>query len=442
MRFPSIIIFQFMRGAHHDSSHKEAHDFSRGGNCGVFIFFSLLILLVRIMQRAIILQTIPTSSKSAKLRRFSSDALMAYNQLLSARIGCSKFMEFHHKTLSSCKKNTSFNIQVVCSLIRDAWRKNSTSVNTVCVKFNVPRNCKTFSTKSNFFVELGVVPRQRIAVPIKKNRNFQRYSSLISDGWICKTYGLLPDGQIVAYLSKEKEAMPRNNVLGIDINAKHFAISILSPTGKVIYQTYFGKHIWIRRKKLMARRATLRSFGAKKKLAKLKTAEHDFVRTNLGQIVREVIKLAKRFDAEVSIENLSKFKPKGKRFNRTVMRIPFAEFKSILVQRCFDNNIPLNIVDSWHTSKWCSHCGAVGNGHATNYSLFKCKICGQIVNSDRKASLAIALKSLLERKHNPNQNCFQFSNGQVPVNGLLYSYENVDVVAVHNTSTFMESQRP
>ncbi len=386
------------------------------------------------MQRAIVLQASPTASKLAKLEKFSSDALIAYNQLLSSREGCSKFMEFHHKALSSCKKNTSFNIQVVCSLIRDAWRKKAQSVKTVCVKFNVPRNCKTFFTKSSFFVELGIVPRHRVAVPIKRNRNFQRYSALVSDGWACKTYGLLPDGQIVAYLSKDKEIPQRKNVLGIDINAKHFAVSVLSPSGIVLYQTYFGKHIWTRRKKLMARRAILQSFGAKRKLVNLKTTERNFVKTNLGQIVREIIKLARRFDAEISIENLSKFKPKGKRFNKTVMRIPFAMFKSTLEQRCFDNNIPLNVIDSWHTSKWCSHCGAVGKGHADNYSLFKCKECGQIANSDRKASLAIALKSLLERKHNPNQTCFQISNRRVPVSGLLRSHENVGV-AVHNTST-------
>ncbi len=401
------------------------------------------MLLVRVMQRAIVLQTIATSSKSAKLRKFSSEALVAYNTLLSSRDGCNRFMEFHHKTLSSCKKNTAFNIQVVCSLIRDAWKKKASKVNSVCVKFNVPRNCKTFSTKSNFFIELGGYPRKRIAIPIQKNRNFQRYLSLVSGGWDCKTYGLLPDGQIVAYLSKEKEIANKTNALGIDINAKHFALSVLSPDGKVLYQTYLGRHIWTRRKKIMERRTRLQSFNAGKKLKCLKTSERDFVGTNLGQVVKEIIKIAKRFHADISIEKLSKFKPKGRRFNKTVMRIPFAEFKSILEQRCFDNNIPLNVVDSWHTSKWCSHCGAVGKGHSSaNYSLFKCGKCGQIVNSDRKASLAIATKSLLERMHNPNQvSCVQISNRRVPVNGLVRSDEKGCNVAVHTINPSMENQR-
>ncbi|MGC8699222.1 MAG: zinc ribbon domain-containing protein, partial [Candidatus Acidifodinimicrobium sp.] len=80
----------------------------------------------------------------------------------------------------------------------------------------------------------------------------------------------------------------------------------------------------------------------------------------------------------------------------------------------------LNIVDAWHTSKFCSHCGAVGNGHDTrNYALFRCKKCGTEVNSDRQASLNIAIKSLLERRDTTNHNTLQISNRRVPVNGLV-----------------------
>jgi hypothetical protein len=47
--------------------------------------------------------------------------------------------------------------------------------------------------------------------------------------------------------------------------------------------------------------------------------EKDFVYTNLGQMVREIILLAIRFNADVSIEQqLSKFNPKGRRYNKKV----------------------------------------------------------------------------------------------------------------------------
>ncbi|MBI1972286.1 MAG: IS200/IS605 family element transposase accessory protein TnpB [Candidatus Aenigmarchaeota archaeon] len=369
------------------------------------------------MKRAILLQTVATDTKNHLLEDFMVKAINEYNHLLSERAGCNTFMQFHHKTPSASKVGTSFNIQIICSLIRDAWKKKADKVAGLTVKFNVPRNCKTFETKSNFFVSLGTYPKHRVAVPIKQNRNYVRFQSLIRNGWTCKTFGLTKDLQIVTYLSKEAEMHTRKNVLGIDINAKHFAITVISPDEKVLYQTYLGKHIWIKRKKIMQRRALLQSLNAEKKIDRIKAYERNFVKTNVGQITREIIKLATKYDADIAIEKLNRFKSKGRNFNRNVMRIPFFAFRRILEQRCFDNNIHLDIVDSWHTSKWCSHCGAVGNGHSSNYALFRCK-CGQIVNSDRKASLAVAVKSLLEREGMEKGNS-QISRWRGSVNNLI-----------------------
>ena len=63
--------------------------------------------------------------------------------------------------------------------------------------------------------------------------------------------------------------------------------------------------------------------------------------------------------------------------------------------------------------------------------------CGQIVNSDRKASVAVAVKSLLERNNFPNQEKFLISNRQVPVNGLIRRPDAVvePIVAVRHVSS-------
>jgi IS605 OrfB family transposase len=391
------------------------------------------------VKRAILLQTLATKSKNKALNDFLNESLDITNGLLLAKSRISRFNEFHRLVYSVVKQNTSFNSQIICDIERQIWRKKTDKVNGLTVKFNIPRNCKTFETKANFFVELGLYPRNRIAIPIKQNRNYQRFQDLIKSGWVCKTFGLTTDLQIVAYLSKEKEIPQRKNIMGIDANAKYFALSIISPDGKVLYQTYLGKQIWIKRRKIIERRALLQSLNAKKKLERIKNYERNFVKTNLGQIVKEIIKLAIKYNANIAIEKLQKFKPKGRRFNRTVMRIPFYKFKQILEQRCFDYNIKLNIVDSWHTSKWCSHCGALANGHSSNYSLFKCK-CGQVVNSDRKASLAIAVKSLLERGDSLNQKILRLSSKRVPVNELLRP-NAVGSFAVRHNYQLMESPR-
>ncbi len=381
------------------------------------------------MERAILLQTEATESKNRVLAQFLKKVVEETNRILPLRAQHTKFTSFWHSTGPDIKAKTGFNIQVVCDLVRAAWskQKNCTSVNGVTVKFSVPRNCKTFKTKGFNFVELGLYPGKRIAIPIRTNRNWQRSSCLTGSGWTCKTFGLTPSLELVAYLSKpDVEPSNRTNVLGVDVNSKCFAISVLSRDGKILKQTYLGRDIWERRKKIFERKSLLQSFAntrsrsAKKKLERTKNREHDFVRDRIGEVVKDITQLALEYDAEISIEYLKRFSSKGKNFNRKVMRIPFYTFRKNLESRCFDKGIKLNMVDSWHTSKWCPRCGAVGEGHsASNYSLFKCKQCGFVANSDRKASLAIAAKSLLERRLLPTRETFSLSSRRVPVNGLL-----------------------
>ncbi|MHB1907809.1 MAG: zinc ribbon domain-containing protein [Nitrososphaerales archaeon] len=207
----------------------------------------------------------------------------------------------------------------------------------------------------------------------------------------------------------------RGNILSL-VSSSHDKDKIAQKT------LFLGQNIWHKKVHFAERRAMLQSFRALKKLKRMRHNQRNFVYTNLGQMVREIILLASRFNADVSIEKLSKFKPKGRTYNKKVLTIPSYIFRRILEARCFDNGIKLTRVDPYHTSKWCSRCGAVAkNGHdGKNYALFRCKECGQVVNSDRKASLAVAVKTLLERiSPNAHSDKIQISNRRVPVNGLF-----------------------
>ncbi len=160
--------------------------------------------------------------------------------------------------------------------------------------------------------------------------------------------------------------------------------------------------------------------NALNKLRRMKRRQWDYVRTNIGQTVSEIIFLARRYEADISIEKSSRFRPNGRKFNKRVLAIPLHPFRRISEARCFDNSIALNRADAYHTSKWCSCCGAAGKGHdGSNHVLFRRRECGQVVNSDRNANLALAVKTLLERNGVPNQNTFQISGRRVPVNGLF-----------------------
>jgi IS605 OrfB family transposase len=359
------------------------------------------------MQRSILLQTDATTKKNAELIDAIRLGTSTFNHLRDERDFCSKFMDFHRKVYLSTKKITRFNSQIVCDIERNVWRSKG-KTKGITIKFNVPRNAKSFDL-SMPFVRFSLYSKNPIAIPIVKNHNFQRYTDLLKNGWKCKTYGLTPRLEIVAYLSEDESPLvPKKNILGIDFNAKRIAVTVLSNKGKVLYQNYFGLNIWVKRKKIMRRRSLMQSSNNLSALRRLKNREYNFVETNIGQMVKEITDLALRYDTDISIENLKRFKSKGRRFNKTVMRMPFLKFKEILTSRCFDKGITLTIVDSWHTSKFCNHCGAVGKGHSsTNYALFRCKECGVVVNSDRNASKNIALKCLLVRnEHIFNKSAF------------------------------------
>ena len=60
------------------------------------------------------------------------------------------------------------------------------------------------------------------------------------------------------------------------------------------------------------RRALLQSINTLKKLRRMKHRQRDYVRTNIGQTVSEIIFLARRYEADISIEKPSRFRPNGR----------------------------------------------------------------------------------------------------------------------------------
>ncbi len=226
----------------------------------------------------------------------------------------------------------------------------------------------------------------------------------------------------------------RRYVVGIDVGSSSLAaVTVFDPQiSKVVKQLYFGRDVAQRQRRYEERRSKLRSYAdkgskkAKKYLERLKHKQGNCVKTRSGQVAKEIVNLALKYNASVTIEKLSirgRKRKFNKKANRKINRIPHAQFREFLKSNCIKNSIPLHEIDAYHTSKWCPHCGAVNKGHSpSNYALYICKKCGLTVNSDRKASLAVAVKSLLERT--PSQgltkpSSVQISKRRVSVNGLV-----------------------
>ena len=92
-----------------------------------------------------LLQTVAADRKSRVLKEFMQVALAEFNLLFSHVKGAVPY-GVSSQGIGGSEGRTGFNVQVRCSLIRDAYRKNAKCVEALTVKFNIPRNAKTFRT--------------------------------------------------------------------------------------------------------------------------------------------------------------------------------------------------------------------------------------------------------------------------------------------------------
>ena len=286
-------------------------------------------------------------------------------------------------------------------------------------------------------------PHKSFVIPIKVDGGYSRFKEFLEDGWEIKSVSLLNgngsgngsgNGKIAVSIEKDypEPANDRRYIIGADVGSSTLATVTVfdSRNGKVVRQLYFGRNVAIRQRKYEDRRSKLQSHAdkgsekAKKYLRRLKRKQRNFVKTRSGQIAKEIVNLAIKYNASVAVEKL-KFRATrgkiGKNGRKKINKIPYAQLREFLKSNCLKYGIPFQEVDTYHTSKWCPKCGALNQGHSSNYALYKCNKCGFVANSDRKASLAIAIKSLLERTSQGLTNsCFiQISKRRVPINGLF-----------------------
>jgi IS605 OrfB family transposase len=400
-----------------------------------------------------------TSKKSKTLDGVISEYLRVLNAT-AKHLPAKSSNELHHKTYSGIRKTSFLPSDIVQEARKDVWKSRKKLRNgfrNCSIRLNKRWFKFTASKRNNPVFSITYSPKKKLLIPVAVDRQFQRFKSFLGDGWLFDNISLLKDGRISVVLEKEfpKPEINQRYVVGVDIGSSTLAaVSIFDiKTSKVVKQLYFGRDVSEWQRKYLERKAKLQSLAdngsgrAKKSLRKLKHKQFNFVKTRSGQVAQEIVNLAKKYDAYISIEKLKNIRGKRGRFrkdaNRKISRIPYNKFKEFLCSNAEMFGVPLKEVDAYHTSKWCSACGAVNDGHYSgNYALYKCKVCGNIVNSDRKASLAIAAKSLLERENHELTipDFAQISNRRVPVNGLMRpDAVGLPNVAVQHPNQLMES---
>ena len=343
---------------------------------------------------------------------------------------------------------------------KEVWAKRKT-VKCGFTRCSIPLNTKWFklllTERGTPCFRVTYTPRKAFVIPVKIDNGYERFKHFLKEGWAIRSISLLLHDKIAISLKKDypkPNIDPRRYVAGVDIGSATLATVTVfdTKTSKTMKQLYLGRDVAIRQKRYLERRQRLQSHTdsgsekAAKYLQRLKRKQANFVKTRSGQVAKEIINLAQSYNASIAIEKLNIQSRRGKlskKANKKINHIPYAQLREFLRPNCEMFETPLDQIDAYHTSKWCPHCGSVNPGHTSaNYALYKCTNCGKVVNSDRKASKAIAIKSALERELSQDlTNLFtQFSSAGVAVNQLFRPDDEVFVSAVRHINPPMESQ--
>lgn len=351
-------------------------------------------------------------------------------------------LEYHH-----VKKDTGLQSQLVVDLFKNVftvWHESqATYIKNPCISYNIPRSGDLKYTKRKNPIAVVRTLDRRIGIPIAQDGAWYRFKQFLKNGWDFTAFQLKRYGNCWRILIniKKKFSIKKgyDAVIGIDRGSRTLvALSILNREGKIIKQLYLGRDIWNRQRDISIRRSKLQVFAdkgdfkARNKLRKMKHDETNFVKTRCYEIAHEVVNLAKKYNAFISIEDLKGLCKSRlhRKSNRKVKRMPYYKFGVALQQIAWQDNTTVVAVPSAYTSQICSRCGSI---HKTTSVVFKCPDCGYIANRDRNASVNIAFVAgifFICIINNP-----QISKRYVSVNRHAWKHDGVLGCLQHNTQS-------
>jgi IS605 OrfB family transposase len=347
----------------------------------------------------------PTKAKE----RLLSEAYQKFFSVVKDALGCvggvKSRAELHKKTYAVFRSRHSVASQLIVEATSYAWSVRKTvdeGIRRCVVRFDKRLFSFKQTKRGNPVLSLRV-SSERIGIPIRRDGAYRRLQEHLNDGWKITSIIMKRDLSFLAVLSKDfPEPEGRENWLGVDINSSKIAVSIVSKD-KVLKQTYLGQDVSTRQIRFEERRAKLqnhRDRGSSKaglKLKKLSRKQKNYVNTRIWQIANEVVKLAKRFNANIAVEKLRNLrKHRGewsKKSRKKVNRIPYALFRHALKCVAEREGTLIKEVAPSYTSQTCPRCGHVSKENWRGYVYFKCDRCGYEADRDRVASLNIALRA-------------------------------------------------
>jgi IS605 OrfB family transposase len=345
----------------------------------------------------------PTKAKRCLLKETYQTFFDVAKEALKASNGVRSRGQLHKVTYKTFMIKYHVASQLVIEASSYAWsnRKTITAEPKKCVIRFDKRLFSFKQTKRGNPVLSLRLNHERIGLPTRQDGAYQRLKQHLKDGWNPTSIIMKRNLRFLVVLFK---AMPkptiRPNIMGIDINSSKIAVSIISGK-RVLKQTYYGQdvstrqfHFEERRALLQEHRDTVSRGKAGLKLRRLSGNQRNYVRTRIWQISNEIVKLAKRFNANIAIEGLRNLRKRkgewGRKSRRKTNRIPYGFFRYALKHIAEREGVAIQEVNARYTSQTCPKCGYISKKNWIGYKYFKCIKCRCEANRDRIASLNIA----------------------------------------------------
>lgn len=387
----------------------------------------------------------PTNVKQREIDTLIKSYREALQLVVSTATGkMSRFSlqkEFYHRI------RTEFGLpsQVANDLFADVKTiiRNGGRVNRATVPFNIPRSGKFGITANGNPVVSIAGLNGRIVIPVAMDGAYERFKRLKQEGYATTFFRF--DREHVFVTLKRDFHIPDeyDSVIGVDVGVDTLAaVSVINRDGEVLRQLYLGRDVGHRVRDIGLRRSKLQSHAdkgsryAKQALRRLKRYENNYTHTRCYQVAHEIVNIAVQYNAFIALEDLKHLnRAKGNRkSNRKTKRMPYHKFRVALESVAAQNGIMVTSVNPEYTSQICSRCGMKGIRRGP---YFRCPNCGYEANSDRNASVNIAIRAGICHTTKPFFRA-QLPGGNLSVNAGVLVHDGIGTYCLQHSGVLRD----
>ena len=222
-----------------------------------------------------------------------------------------------------------------------------------------------------------------------KHRNLEgtpKSITITQDGnkWYCS---------VLCEVEIEEQEMKLDNVIGIDVGLKEFAVfsdGVVISNPKHLYQ-YENKLAKAQRKLSRRQEGSKNRFKQRMKVRNIHTKIRN---TRLDFLHKTINSITKNYDGVVSEDLNIKGMMKNRRLTKAISDVSWFEFKRQLEYKCkWKSKHFFEIGRFIPTTKKCSRCGHIQEMPLSK-RIFKCENCGLEMDRDLNSSICILLEGL------------------------------------------------